>query len=225
MLGEFVHKSRIYCIKSILDPVTPDETEIKFKSMQDAKHFFAYVASDPFSREELLEVVQWLRPKSCRPRINCSKPTEDELLDMLCLMVYEDGLRGDFRLVELKAPKSTLKLEKCCIKAKDAIGVILKNANILDKALLGGKLLTIFTSNSRGANIVSATSTAVAIIGVDIGNINSKEWEILAEAIIAVPKASRREAFKIAEEEGIRHEFDNKRELANFWKNTCNVFA
>lgn len=116
MLGEFVHKSRIYCIKSILDPVTPDDKEIKFKSLQDAKHFFAYVASDPFSREELLEVAQWLRPKSCRPRINCPKPTEDELLDMLCLIVYEDGLRGDYRLVELKAPATGMTMddkEKC----------------------------------------------------------------------------------------------------------------
>jgi glutamine phosphoribosylpyrophosphate amidotransferase len=47
----------------------------------------------------------------------------------------------------------------------------------------------------------------------------------LAKAIIAVPEAGRNKAFKIAEEEGIRHEFDNKRELANFWKNTCNAFA
>jgi hypothetical protein len=140
-------------------------------------------------------------------------------------MVYEDGIKGEYRLVELKSPKPTLKLERCCIKAKDAIGVILKNANILDKALLGGKLLTIFTSNSRGASIVSAASTAVAIHGVDFGNIDSKEWEVLAKAIIAVPEASRNKAFKIAEEEGIRHEFDNKRELANFWKNTCNAFA
>jgi hypothetical protein len=181
MLGEFVHKPRIYCIKSVLDPVTPNEKEIRFKSLKDAKHFFSYVSSDPFSRKELLEAAQWLRLTLCRPPKRCPKPIEQELLDMLCLMVYEDGIKGEYRLVELKSPKPTLKLERCCIKAKDAIGVILKNANILDKALLGGKLLTIFTSNSRGASIVSAASTAVAIHGVDFGNIDSKEWGSLGK--------------------------------------------
>jgi hypothetical protein len=116
MLGEFVHKSRIYCIKSILDPVTPDEKEIKFKSLKDAQQFFEYVSSDPFSREELLEVAQWLRPTSCRPPKNCPKPSEQELLDMLCKMVYKNSLRGDFRLVELKPPVVGMSMddkEKC----------------------------------------------------------------------------------------------------------------
>lgn len=116
MLGEFVHESRIYCIKSVLDPVTPDEKKINFKSLEDAKNFFAYVASNPFSREELLEVTKWLRPTSCRPPKNCPKPTEQELLDMLCLMVYEDGSRGEFRLVELEAPAVGMTMddkEKC----------------------------------------------------------------------------------------------------------------
>ena len=116
MLGEFVHQGKIFCIKSVLDPVTPDEHEIKFKSLKDAKSFFALVESDSFSREELLEVAQWLLPTSCRPRINCPKPTEQELLDILCLYVFENGLRGDYRLVELKAPAVGMTMddkEKC----------------------------------------------------------------------------------------------------------------
>jgi hypothetical protein len=116
MLGEFVHESRVYCIKSVLDPVTPDEKKIIFKSLEDAKNFFDYVASNPFSREELLEVTKWLRATSCRPPKNCPKPTEQELLEMLCLMVYEDGLRGDYRLVELEAPSEGMTIndkEKC----------------------------------------------------------------------------------------------------------------
>lgn len=117
MLGEFVHKSKIYCIKSILDPVTPDEKIIKFRSLKDAQHFFAYVSSDPFAREELLEVAQWLRPNNCRAPNPCPKPSEQELLDLLCTMVYEEGSKGEFRLVELKPAKPELKFEKCCIES------------------------------------------------------------------------------------------------------------
>jgi hypothetical protein len=125
MLGEFVHQGKIYCIKSVLDPVTPDEHEIKFKSLKDAKNFFAHVESDSFSREELLEVAQWLRPTSCRPPANCPKPTEQELLDALCLYVYEEGLQGDYRLVELIAPAVGMSMddkEKCAALYEAFIG-------------------------------------------------------------------------------------------------------
>jgi hypothetical protein len=95
----------------------------------------------------------------------------------------------------------------------------------MDKALLAGKILTIFVSNSRGSNLASMASTAVATHGIDISNINSKEWEILARAIMAVPIIARRKAFDIAGDERRKHELDNKRELEKFWKGVCDAFA
>jgi hypothetical protein len=56
-------------------------------------------------------------------------------------------------------------------------------------------------------------------------HINSKEWEVLAKAIMAVPIVARRKAFDIAADERRKHELDNKRELEQFWKGICYAFA
>lgn len=217
MLGEFVHESRIYCIKSILDPVTPDEHEIKFKSLQEAEHFFAYVASNPFSREELLEVAKWLRPTSCRPPRNCPKPTEQELLDILCLMVYKDGLRGDFRLVELKAPKpSTLKFEKCCIDSMKQIELIIDNTKLLGPVLCIAQAYEIIASHARTPALISALSASY--------NTTQTNWKLLAEAMLSLSEIQRKSIFKIAQNEYFKHnEKKMNRELGKYWKGIMNA--
>lgn len=211
MLGEFVHQGRIYCIKSVLDSATPDEHEIKFKSLKDAKNFFAHVASDSFSREELLEVAKWLRPTSCRPRINCPKPTENELLDMLCLMVYEDGSRGDYRLVELIAPKPTLKFEECCVKAMKHIESLVDNTKLLGPVLCIAQVYQIMASHTGTPQLIAALSAAY--------NATQTNWELLAGAMASLSVVQRQSIFQEAQNEYIKHyEKEMNRELGKYWK-------
>jgi hypothetical protein len=212
MLGEFVHESRVYCIKSVLDPVTLDEKKINFKSLEDAKNFFAYVASNPFSREELLEVTKWLRPAPCRPPKNCPKPTEQELLEMLCLMVYEDGLRGDYRLVELEAPKPTLKFEECCIDSMKHIERIVDNTKLIGPVLLIAEVVMIFASHTRTPGLISALSAAY-------NTTMQTDWKLLAEAMLSLSETQRKSIFTIAQDEYFRHnEKEMNRELGKYWK-------
>jgi hypothetical protein len=201
-----------------MDPVTPDEKEIKFNSLKDAKHFFEYVASDPFSREELLEVAQWLRPTSCRPRKNCPKPTEDELLNMLCLMVYEDGLRGDYRLVELKAPKPTLKFKECCVGSMNQIKLIVKSTKLIGPVLCIAQVYEILASHTRTPHLISALSAAY--------NETQTNWELLAGAMASLSDVKRKSIFKIAQNEFFNHnEKEMNRELGKYWKGIMDAAA
>lgn len=92
MLGEFIFQNNVYKVKTTLDPISPQDHPIKFQSLKEAQFFFGRAERDPFTREELLEAAQWLRPSTCRPPANCPKPTEEALLDELCLQVFKGDL-------------------------------------------------------------------------------------------------------------------------------------
>jgi hypothetical protein len=112
MLGEFIFQGDVYNVKTTLDTITQQDHQIKFQSLKEAQFFFGRAASDPFTREDLIEVAQWLRPSTCRPRANCPAPTEEALLDELCLQVF----KGDLILVIIKAPAAGMTMddkEKC----------------------------------------------------------------------------------------------------------------
>lgn len=112
MLGEFIFQGDVYEVKTTLDTIKPQDHRIKFQSLKEAQFFFVRAASAPFTREELIEVAQWLRPTTCRPRANCSAPTDEALLDALCLQVF----KGDLILVVIKAPATGMTMddkEKC----------------------------------------------------------------------------------------------------------------
>lgn len=217
MLGEFVHESRIYCIKSVLDQVSSDEKKINFKSLEDAKNFFAYVASNPFSREELLAVAKWLRPTSCRPPENCPKPSEQELLDMLCLMVYKDGLRGDYRLVELEAPPQALTFEECCVDTLRYIKARIKNTKVAGIILCIAQVHSIFASHTRTQTLISTLSAAY--------NTKQTNWKSLAEAMGSLKTKERKDIYNAAGLETIRHIEDNNQELRAYWERIHDAFA
>ena len=211
MLGEFVHKSRIYCIKSILDPVTADEKKIIFKSLKDAQHFFAYVSSDPFAREEVLEVAQWLRPNNCRAPYPCPKPSEQELLELLCTMVYEGGLTGDFRLVELKPPQHALKFEECCIESMKQIERRVEHTKLVGPLLCIAQAYEIMATHPRTPELISALSTAY--------NAAQTNWELFARALLSVLNIKRQAISKVAQVEYFKHnEVEMNRELGKYWK-------
>jgi hypothetical protein len=211
MLGEFVYQTRVYCIKSILDPKTPDEHKIKFKYLNDAKHFFGLVASDKSAREELLEVAQWLHPTSCRPPKNCPKPTGQELLDLLCLYVYENGLKGDYRLVELKPPTPTLKFEKCCVESIKSIDIIVDNSKLIGSLLCIAQVHSTMASHTRLPALASALSAAY--------NAKDSDWKKVADAMASLSDVKRQSIYDITRYEYHKHhEVENNRELGKYWK-------
>lgn len=121
---------------------------------------------------------------------------------MLCLMVYEDGLRGDYRLVELEAPKPTLKFKKCCIDSMKHIERIVDNTKLLGPVLLIAEVVMIFTSHTRTPDLIGELSAAY--------NATQTNWELLAEAMLSLSKVQRESIFKIAQDEYFRH---NEKEM------------
>ena len=113
MFGEFIFQGNVYEIKTTLDPIKPQDHQIKFQSLKEAQFFFSRAVNDPSTHEELLEVAQWLRPTICRPPANCPRPTAEALLDELCRQVF----KGDLILVQIKAAdllaEMAGKIKKC----------------------------------------------------------------------------------------------------------------
>ncbi len=213
MLGEFLYRTKVYCIKSILDPVTPDEKEIKFESLKDAKQFFAYVASDPFAREELYEIAQWMRPTSCRPPRNCPQLTNQELVDLLCTRIYEGGLDGDRRLVELVAPKPKPEylFEKCCVESIKRIDHIVDNAKLSGKLLCIVTVHNIFRSHRKLSTLISLLSTARSAT-------DASTYEDLATEMLSLKKVTRKSIYDLAWKEELSHIKNNNSELREYWK-------
>jgi hypothetical protein len=177
---------------------------------KNAKNFFAYVASDPPAREELLEVAQWLHPTSCRPPKNCPKPTGQELLDLLCLYVYENGLKGDYRLVELKPPTPALKFEECCVKSMKSIDIIVDNSKLIGPLLCIAQVHSTMASHTRLPALAGALSSAY--------NAQDSDWKKLADAMLSLSGTKRRSIHDIAGIEVVLHIKDNKRDLRAYWE-------
>jgi hypothetical protein len=110
------------------------------------------------------------------------------------------------------------------LDAIDAIKQIIKSGKWLRRSLLPAKLAVVFFYPPGKPAIASAVSTAVNLHGVNPADINAREWEILARAIIAVPKIVRTQVYSIAQQEAIGHQSENKQVLYHFWKGVCDVF-
>ena len=108
--------------------------------------------------------------------------------------------------------------------AIDAIKQIIKSGKWLRRSLLPAKLAVVFFYPPGKPAIASAASTAVNLHGVTPADINAREWEVLARAIIAVPKIVRTQVYSIAQQEAIKHQSENKQVLYHFWKGVCDVF-
>jgi hypothetical protein len=206
MLGEFIFQSDVYKVKTILDTITPQEHRINFQSLKEAQFFFDRAARDNFTREELLEAAQWLRPSTCRPPANCPTPTEEALLDELCLQVF----KGDLVLVIIK-PKTKLVFKPCCVNAMKQIERIVDNTKLIGPVLCIAEAVQILASHARAPAVVSALSSAY--------NATQTKWELLAEAMLSLSKIQREAVYKIAEDQYFKHgEKEMNRELGKYWK-------
>ncbi|MCP3931047.1 MAG: hypothetical protein GY705_18345 [Bacteroidetes bacterium] len=82
------------------------EEIIKFKSLEKTQAFFARVTQkNSIVRKHILIIAKRMRPTSCRPPKNCIEPTEQELMDELCMRVY----KGELQLVEINPKKDYIK--------------------------------------------------------------------------------------------------------------------
>jgi hypothetical protein len=130
---------------------------------------------------------------------------------MLCLMVYEDGLRGDYRLVELEAPKPTLEFEKCCVKSMKQIEHVVDNTKLLGPLLCIAQVVQIFASHTRTPGLVSELSAAY-------NTAIQTDFKLLAEAMLSLSIVERKSIYNIAAYEVRRHIEDNKHELRSYWE-------
>ncbi len=217
MLGEFVYRTRVYCIKSTLDPVTPDEKNLNFNSLKEARQFFAYAASDPFVREELYEIAQWMRPTSCRPPKNCPQLTNQELVELLCKSVYESGLNGNLRLVELvpPEPKPEFLFEECCVDSLRQISVAINNSEVSSVFLCIAQVNAIFQSHTRVPNLISMLSSAFQASGKTRFAVN---WPAFIKATESFPNVTRISIKKVAEYETYKHIKSNNIGLRKYWE-------
>jgi hypothetical protein len=152
------------------------------------------------------------------PKQTCPQGAQS-ILEQLSLNIWA----GDLFLVEIR-PVQKIEWEQCCLDAIDSIKRKITAGKWLSRSLLPAKLALVFFYPPGKPAIAGAASTMVNLYGVNPADINAREWEILARAIIAVPKIVRDEVFKIAEQEAIKHEFENKQVLYLFWKGVCDVF-
>ncbi|MGD9365699.1 MAG: hypothetical protein PVH87_08400 [Desulfobacteraceae bacterium] len=212
MLGEFIHQGNVYNIRTELDKPSQDEKPIKLQSIKEAQSFFAYAMLDPLTRKEILDVAKWLKPTTCRPPANCPKPSDQELINLLVLRVYE----GDLRLFIYK-PDTPIWFQDCCKQAIMDINHLLKGEKILDKALLASKLVLILFYPPGAPPIASLLSTAV--------NFTTTDWELLARAIASVPDVTRKSVYDIADLEAYNHLKDKKRNLQLYWEGVKDAYA
>ncbi len=220
MLQEFIHDHKVYAIKKEIDIDASNEEVVLFRDLNSAQAFFRSIAKDPFACEDVLSVAKWIGISNPGSPKKQDRQSVQQILEQLCLKIYA----GNLILVEIK-PMPVIWLEECCIESIAVIKGKLKSSPVLDKALLVGKLATIFSSNSRGSSLASIASSAIATHGIDIRDINSKEWEALARSIIDVPKITRKSIFKVAKQETFKHLKENKQELRLFWEGVMDVFA
>jgi hypothetical protein len=206
MLGEFIFQGDVYEIKTTLDTTTPQDHLIKFKSLKEAQFFFSRAASDPFTREELLEVAQWLRPTICRAPANCPRPTEEALLDELCLQVF----KGDLILVIIKLV-AQLTFKTCCVDSMKRIERIVDNTKLIGPLLCIAEAFQILASHTKAPALISALSSAY--------NAKQTNWTLLAEAMLSLSALQRQSIFEIAKYEVYEHnEREMNRELGKYWK-------
>jgi len=175
MLQEFIHDHKVYAIRRGIDVGSSfDETVVVFRSLNSAQAFFRSAAQNRLAREDLLKVAKSLQPTFCRPPRNCPTPTSQELLDQLCLRVYQ----GDLILVEIKPGKPDLVFEECCIESLKKITAVDDSKKIIGIAVCIAEVHEIFASHTRLPSLISALSSAY--------NYKETDWDKLAKAMLSL---------------------------------------
>jgi len=208
MLQEFIHDHKVYAIRWGIDVGSSfDETVVVFRSLNSAQAFFRSAAQNRLACEDLLKIAKSLQPTFCRPPRNCATPTSQELLDQLCLSVYQ----GDLILVEIKPGKPDLVFEACCVESLKKIAAINDSKIIIGIVVCIAQVHEIFASHTRLPGLISALSSAY--------NYKETDWDKLAKAMLSLNKLSRATVCELAWYEYHKHyEIDNNQELGKYWK-------
>jgi hypothetical protein len=93
MIGEFCHGGKLYEIKTCLTPLASNDRPFSFASLKDVQAFFAFVMADPFTRREILGIVQSFTAIKADKRTKKYLPPEDEeKLNQLCRELFLGSL-------------------------------------------------------------------------------------------------------------------------------------
>ncbi len=103
------------------------------------------------------------------------------------------------------------KFKGCCQKSLDEIDKILTNGKWLSYAVPSAFMMTLFGPNKHSSQTLAA---------VPMG-----EYAAFAQAMAAIPSATRSAAFKICQCEELNHIKHNDPKLRSFWKGMGEGFA
>ena len=118
MLDEFSYGDKTYEIKSFLDQDYSDDQVVEFENITEIRKMFKSVIERNNAWAEVMGIVLFNNPYTCRPPKNCPEPTDEELLEQLCLQIFN----GDLILIEKKidclhpGDIKDLRLDKCCVE-------------------------------------------------------------------------------------------------------------
>lgn len=92
MLNEFTYRGKNYCIKTSLEKDYKDNQIITFDSLDDVRAFFLTAVDDPAAWPVIMTIAKWNYPGICHPPANCMEPSEQDILNALCIQVYSGAL-------------------------------------------------------------------------------------------------------------------------------------
>ncbi len=92
MLGEFRYNDKIYSIKNSMQSKISIEHRVPFTSLEEIQDFISKVTQTPNGQKEILHIIKWSELTYCRPPKNCPKPSDQELLNLLCLNIINNKM-------------------------------------------------------------------------------------------------------------------------------------
>lgn len=216
LLGEFIYRGIVYCVKTPLENDHDEDEVIRFRQLEEVREFFAAATDDPCAWPVIMTIAKWHYPGICRPPANCPEPTDREFLDALCLQIF----KGQLTLVEVTPDREwvlrDLQLAKCCVDTIKEINGIIINGDVLFAVVLALPLFQAFFYPPGYDKWVSLAST--------IYSISKEDWKSFGDNALKIPIATRNFAFKAAKEHALLHEFNGDYNLKIFWQGVMNAF-
>lgn len=216
LLGEFIYRGIVYCVKTPLEKDYDEDEVIRFRRLAEVRDFFAAATDDPCAWPVIMTIAKWHYPGICRPPASCPEPSDREFLDALCLQIF----KGQLTLVEVTPDREwvlrDLRLAECCIVAiKDINGRII-SGNILFALELLLPIFQAFFYPPGYDKLAGLYSTVKAIA--------QQDWRSFGDEAMKIPAMTRKLAFKIARDHAVFHEGKSDHKLKIFWQGVTDAF-
>lgn len=216
LLGEFIYKGVVYCIKTPSDKDYDDDEIIRFSRLEDIQAFFASASDDPAAWPVIMTIAKFFYPGICRPPANCPEPTDQDFLNALCLQIY----KGPLKLIEVTPDREwvmrDLQLARCCVDMIKEINHIIISGDIL--------FTVVFTLPLFQAFFFPPGYDKWAGLASTIYSISKEDWKSFGDESLNIPITTRKFAFKAAKEHALLHELNNDYKLKIFWQGVMNAF-